>query len=86
MDIIVSAFELLLRWDVIIALLIGSCGGVVIGAIPGVGPAVAIAIPIRPSAILRRITWSSWMAEIACFTFTEINSLALKAVPRVYGD
>ena len=44
MDIIFSAFELLLRWDVIIALLIGSCGGVVIGAIPGVGPAVAIAI------------------------------------------
>jgi len=44
MDIIFSAFEILLRWDVIIALLIGSCGGVVIGAIPGVGPAVAIAI------------------------------------------
>ena len=44
MDIIFSAFEILLRWDVLIALLIGSCGGVVIGAIPGVGPAVAIAI------------------------------------------
>ena len=44
MDILFSAFEILLRWDVLIALLIGSCGGVVIGAIPGVGPAVAIAI------------------------------------------
>ena len=33
-----------MRWDVILALLVGSVGGVVIGAIPGVGPAVAIAI------------------------------------------
>lgn len=36
--------EMLARWDVIVALLIGSIGGVIIGAIPGVGPAVAIAI------------------------------------------
>jgi putative tricarboxylic transport membrane protein len=34
----------LLEWQVIAALLIGSIGGVIIGAIPGVGPAVAIAI------------------------------------------
>ena len=44
MDILFSAFEILMRWDVFIALLIGSVGGVVIGAVPGVGPAVAIAI------------------------------------------
>ena len=31
-----------MRWDVILALLVGSVGGVVIGAIPGVGPAVAL--------------------------------------------
>jgi len=36
--------EMLMRWDVALALLIGSIGGVIIGAIPGVGPAVAIAI------------------------------------------
>ena len=36
--------EMLARWDVIVALLIGSIGGGIIGAIPGVGPAVAIAI------------------------------------------
>ena len=35
---------MLARWDVLLALLIGSVGGVIIGAIPGVGPAVAIAI------------------------------------------
>jgi len=33
-----------MRWDVALALLVGSVGGVLIGAIPGVGPAVAIAI------------------------------------------
>ena len=33
-----------MRWDVLAALLVGSVGGVIIGAIPGVGPAVAIAI------------------------------------------
>lgn len=35
---------MLMHWEVIVALVIGSIGGVVIGAIPGVGPAVAIAI------------------------------------------
>lgn len=44
MDMILSGAELLLRLDVLVALLVGSIGGVVIGAIPGVGPAVAIAI------------------------------------------
>ena len=36
--------EMLARWDVLLALLVGSIGGVIIGAIPGVGAAVAIAI------------------------------------------
>ncbi len=44
MELLLSATQLLARWDVIAALFIGSIGGVVIGAIPGVGPAVAIAI------------------------------------------
>lgn len=44
MDIILSAIEILARWDVLIALLVGAIGGVIIGAIPGVGAAVAIAI------------------------------------------
>lgn len=44
MDLIFSSLEILARWDVVVALLVGSVGGVLIGAIPGVGPAVAIAI------------------------------------------
>ncbi len=44
MENIFAGLELLARWDVILALLVGSIGGVIIGAIPGVGAAVAIAI------------------------------------------
>jgi len=44
MELFLTAAEILARWDVIIALFVGSIGGVLIGAIPGVGPAVAIAI------------------------------------------
>lgn len=44
MDVFLAALDILTRWDVILALLVGSVGGVAIGAIPGVGPAVAIAI------------------------------------------
>jgi putative tricarboxylic transport membrane protein len=44
MDVFFASIEILMRWDVILALLTGSVGGVLIGAIPGVGPAVAIAI------------------------------------------
>ena len=44
METFLSGIELLMRWDVAMALLIGSIGGVIIGAIPGVGAAVAIAI------------------------------------------
>ncbi len=44
MENLLAGAEMLARWDVLVALLIGSIGGVIIGAIPGVGPAVAIAI------------------------------------------
>lgn len=44
MDVFLSAVEILARWDVLAALVIGSVGGVIVGAIPGVGPPVAIAI------------------------------------------
>lgn len=44
MELFAAAIEILMRWDVALALLTGSVGGVLIGAIPGVGPAVAIAI------------------------------------------
>ncbi len=44
MDILLLAIQELARLDVLLALSIGAIGGVLIGAIPGVGPAVAIAI------------------------------------------
>ena len=44
MDTLLVALATLSRFDVIAALLVGSVGGVIIGAIPGVGPAIAIAI------------------------------------------
>ncbi|MEM6941995.1 MAG: tripartite tricarboxylate transporter permease [Pseudomonadota bacterium] len=44
MESFISGIELLMRWDVCMALVIGSVGGVIIGAVPGVGAAVAIAI------------------------------------------
>lgn len=44
MEVLGEAIQVLSRWDVALALLVGSIGGVIIGAIPGVGPAVAIAI------------------------------------------
>ena len=44
MDLILSSLDIFLRWDVWVAILVGSIGGVIIGAIPGVGPPVAIAI------------------------------------------
>ncbi|MVO18001.1 tripartite tricarboxylate transporter permease [Parasedimentitalea huanghaiensis] len=44
METLLSGVVILARWDVLVALLFGSIGGVIIGAIPGVGAAVAIAI------------------------------------------
>ena len=44
METFLSTINLLATPEVLVALLLGSIGGVIIGAIPGVGPAVAIAI------------------------------------------
>jgi len=44
MELLLSSIELIARWDVMAALLIGSIGGVIVGGLPGVGAAVAIAI------------------------------------------
>ncbi len=44
MEILASSISILAHWDVLVALLIGSIGGVIIGAMPGVGAPVAIAI------------------------------------------
>ncbi len=43
-DTLLSSFGIITQLNVLIAILVGSIGGVLIGAIPGIGPAVAIAI------------------------------------------
>lgn len=55
MDVLLSSLGILARWDVAAALLIGSVGGVIIGAIPGVGAAVAIAILLPATFIFEPI-------------------------------
>ena len=44
MEHLPAALEAIFTWQILIALLIGGVGGVVLGAIPGVGPAIGIAI------------------------------------------
>lgn len=44
MDLFIEGFLIVARLDVFFALMVGAIGGVLIGAIPGVGAAVAIAI------------------------------------------
>lgn len=55
MDTFISALDLIARWDVIAALFIGSIGGVLVGALPGVGAAVAIAIMLPATFMLEPI-------------------------------
>ncbi len=44
MELVLASLEIIARWDVIAALMIGAIGGVIVGGLPGVGAAVAIAI------------------------------------------
>lgn len=55
MDTLLSSIEMLARWDVMAALFIGSIGGVLVGAMPGVGAAVAIAIVLPVTFALEPI-------------------------------
>lgn len=55
MELLLTSLSALARIDVAIALLIGSVGGVIIGAIPGVGPAIAIAILLPATFALEPI-------------------------------
>ena len=50
LDALLLGLENLMTWPVLTALLIGAIGGLIIGAIPGIGPAIAIAI-LLPATI-----------------------------------
>jgi putative tricarboxylic transport membrane protein len=54
-ELLLSSVEIIARWDVLAALLIGSIGGVLVGALPGVGAAVAIAIMLPATFMLEPI-------------------------------
>ena len=52
MDALMTGLQNLLEPQVLLALLIGSLGGLVIGAVPGIGPAIAIAILLPATVFL----------------------------------
>ncbi len=52
MDAFILGLQNLMTFPVIIAILIGSVGGVIIGAVPGIGPAIAIAILLPATVFL----------------------------------
>ena len=60
MENFIAGAEMLARWDVIVALLVGSIGGVIIG----VGPAVAIAILLPATFSLDPIVWLTMLLGI----------------------
>ncbi|NKC13659.1 MAG: hypothetical protein GKR94_16155 [Gammaproteobacteria bacterium] len=55
METLAASLGIISRPDVVAALLIGSAGGIIIGAIPGVGPAIAIAILLPATFALEPI-------------------------------
>ena len=55
MDLLLSSIEIIARWDVMLALFVGAIGGVVVGGMPGVGAAVAIAIVLPVTFALEPI-------------------------------
>jgi len=52
MEALVTGISNLLEINVLIAILIGSVGGLIIGAVPGIGPAIAIAILLPATVFL----------------------------------
>ena len=95
MENLLAGLELLARWDVILALIVGSVGGVIIGAIPGVGPAVAIAILLPATFSLDPIVGLTMLLGIygssmyGGFTFSNVlNKMTMitaeiTAIPKV---
>ena len=52
MEALWQGIDNLASWPVLVAILIGSVGGVAIGAVPGIGPAIAIAILLPATVFL----------------------------------
>jgi len=52
MEALVTGISNLAELNVLVAILIGSIGGLIIGAVPGIGPAIAIAILLPATVFL----------------------------------
>ncbi|MEO1779793.1 MAG: tripartite tricarboxylate transporter permease, partial [Pseudomonadota bacterium] len=52
MEALWQGIDNLASWPVLVAILIGSVGGLAIGAVPGIGPAIAIAILLPATVFL----------------------------------
>ena len=52
MEALATGFANIAQIDVLIAIAIGSIGGLAIGAVPGIGPAIAIAILLPATVFL----------------------------------
>ena len=52
MDAFLTGLNNLMVPDVLIAIVVGSIGGLIIGAVPGIGPAIAIAILLPATMFL----------------------------------
>ena len=52
MEAFLSGIDQLFQPAVLFAILIGSIGGLIIGAVPGIGPAIAIAILLPATVFL----------------------------------
>ncbi|MEL6807056.1 MAG: tripartite tricarboxylate transporter permease, partial [Pseudomonadota bacterium] len=52
MEALWAGIDNLASWPVLAAILIGSVGGLAIGAVPGIGPAIAIAILLPATVFL----------------------------------
>ena len=57
MEAFLLGLENLLQPSVLIAIVIGSVGGLTIGAIPGIGPAIAIAILLPATIFLEDLVF-----------------------------
>ena len=52
MEDLLAGLARLSEWQVIVALMVGALGGLIIGAVPGIGPAIAIAILLPATLFL----------------------------------
>ena len=79
MEAVIGGIEILLNWQVLLALFVGSVGGVIIGAIPGVGAPTAIAILLPATFSMEPVVGLTMLLGIYG---SSMYGGAIPAVPR----